>query len=581
VAVAIASILPRPISIDCGPAGGDPGGAARGARGSPIPGRARTAGRNPALARPRARILDRMHDVEFVLISLLVAVAGLAAAARAVNIPYPIVLVVGGLVLGFVPGLPDVHLEPDLVLVLFLPPLLYSAAFFANLNELRRDLRGISLLAVGLVLATMCAVALVAHALIDGLSWAAAFTLGAIVAPTDPLAATAIARRQNAPRRVVSVIEGESLINDGTALVAYKTAAAATLWGGFSLWDAGLEFVLDASGGVLIGLAVGFLIAELRNRLDDIPVEITVSLLSGYAAYLPAEAAGVSGVLAAVTTGVVVGWQAPRISTASMRLQGFAVWETLVFLLNALLFVLIGLQLPLIIDGLSGESALTLIGQAAAISVTVVLARIVWMQTVVFVIRALDRRPQQRARRGDWRSRLIIGWSGMRGAVSLAAALALSPDFPQRNVVQLMTFAVILTTLVIQGLTLPVLIRRLGVHDDGSEEREELTGRRAAVDVALSRIEELAAEEWTREDTVERMRMAYEYRGRRLASRAGESDDGEDYEHRARKYQMMVREVLDAQRAELARLRNSGTISNEVMHRLERELDLEDERLEI
>jgi CPA1 family monovalent cation:H+ antiporter len=522
-----------------------------------------------------------MHDVEFVLISLLVAVAGLAAAARAVNIPYPIVLVVGGLALGFVPGLPPVHLAPQLVLVLFLPPLLYSAAFFANLNDIRRDLRSISLLAVGLVLATTCAVALVAHALIDGLSWAAAFTLGAIVAPTDPLAATAIARRQNAPRRVVSIIEGESLINDGTALVAYKVAAAAALGSGFSLWDAGMEFVLGATGGVLIGLAVGFLIGEMRRRLDDIPVEITISLLSGYAAYVPAEAVGASGVLAAVTAGVVVGWQAPRISSASMRLQGYAVWETLVFLVNALLFVLIGLQLPLIIDGLSGQSALTLIGEAAAVSLTVVLTRIGWLNTVVFIIRALDRRDQQRARRGTWRTRLIIGWSGMRGAVSLAAALALDPKFPQRNVVQLMTFAVILTTLVMQGLTLPALIRRLGVHDDGVEEREELIGRRAAVEAALRRIDELAGEDWTRDDTVERMRMAYEYRGRRLASRAGESDDGEDYEYRSRKYQRMVREVLDAQRAELVRLRGRGTISNDVMHRLERELDLEDERLEI
>jgi Na+/H+ antiporter len=522
-----------------------------------------------------------MHDVEFVLISLLVAVAGLAAAARAANIPYPIVLVLGGLVLGFVPGIPDAQLPPDLVLVLFLPPLLYSAAFFANLNELRRDARPISLLAIGLVLATMGAVAVVAHALIDGLSWAAAFTLGAIVAPTDPLAATAIARHQNAPRRIVSLIEGESLVNDGTALVAYKVAVTAALGGGFSLWHAGMEFVLGATGGVLIGLAVGFLIAEIRRRLDDIPVEITISLLSGYAAYLPAEGLGASGVLAAVTTGIVVGWQAPRISSASMRLQGFAVWETLVFLLNALLFVLIGLQLPLILDGLSGQSAAALIGQAAAVSAAVILTRIVWGNTVVFVVRALDRREQQRARRGTWRTRLIVGWSGMRGAVSLAAALALSPDFPQRNVVQLMTFAVILTTLVLQGLTLPLLIRRLGVHDDGTEQREELAGRRAAVNVALSRIDELAAEEWTREDTVERMRMKYQYSGRRLASRAGEPEDDEDYEHRARKYQMMVRAVLDAQRAELARLRNSGTISNEVMHRLERELDLEDERLEI
>jgi CPA1 family monovalent cation:H+ antiporter len=523
-----------------------------------------------------------MHEVELVLVSLLVAVAGLAAAARAANIPYPIVLVVGGLALGFLPGLPDAELAPDLVLVLFLPPLLYSAAFFANLHELRQDLRAISLLAVGLVLATACAVAVVAHELIDGLSWAAAFTLGAIVAPTDPLAATAIARRQHAPRRVVSIIEGESLINDGTALVAYKVAATAALGGGFSVVDAGLEFVVSATGGVLIGLVAGVVIAEIRRRLDDIPVEITISLLSGYAAYLPAEALHVSGVLAAVTAGVYVGWKAPRISSASMRLQGYAVWETLVFLLNALLFVLIGLQLPLILDGLAGQPALTLIGQAVAISVTVTLTRIGWLNSVVFVIRMLDRRPQQRERRGDWRTRLIIGWAGMRGSVSLAAALALSPEFPQRDVVLLMTFAVIFTTLVVQGLTLPALIRRLDVHDDGTEEREELLGRRAAVDVALARIAALEGEQWTREDTVERMRMAYEYRRRRLASRDGDGDDGgQDYEHRSRKYQKMVRAVLDAQREELVRLRDRGAISNEVMHRLERELDLEDERLEI
>ena len=522
-----------------------------------------------------------MHGVELVLVSLLVSVAVLSAAARSVNIPYPIVLVAGGLALGFVPGIPTVELDPELVLVVFLPPLLYSAAFFANLNELRRDARSISMAAIGLVLATMCVVAVVAHELIDGLSWAAAFTLGAIVAPTDPVAATAIARRQNAPRRVVSVVEGESLINDGTALVAYKVAAAAALGGSFSLWDAGMEFVLGGAGGILVGLAVGWLISEVRGRLSDIPVEITISLLSGYAAYLPAERLGCSGVLAAVTAGIVIGWQAPRISTASMRLQGYAVWETLVFLLNALLFVLIGLQLPLILDGLGGQSAATLAGQAVAVSLAVILTRIAWLQTTPFVIRALDRRPQQRARRVGWRARMIVAWSGMRGSVSLAAALALSADFPQRDVVVLMTFAVILTTLLLQGLTLAALIRRLDVRDDGAEAREELLGRRAAVDAALARLDALAAEEWTRDDTADRMRRLYDYRRRRLASLAGEPEDEENYEHRSRKYQKMVRAVLDAQREELVRLRDAGTISNEVMHRLERELDLEDERLEI
>jgi monovalent cation/hydrogen antiporter len=521
-----------------------------------------------------------MHDVELVLVSLLVAVAGLATAARALSIPYPIVLVVGGLGLGFIPGTPDAELAPELVLVIFLPPLLYSAAFFANLHELKRDLRSISLLAIGLVLATMCTVAVVAHELVDGMPWGAAFALGAIVAPTDPVAATTVARRLAVPRRVVSIIEGESLVNDGTALVAYRVAVAAAVGGSFSLLDAGVEFVLGAIGGVAIGLAVGWVISEIRRRIDDVPIEVTISLLSGYAGYVPAEAVHASGVLAAVTVGIVLGWRAPQISTASMRLTGYAVWEILVFLLNALLFVLIGLQLPLILEGLS-DGAGTLLLQAAAVSGAVILTRIAWLNTLPYVIRALDRRPQQRERRQGWRFRMIVAWSGMRGSVSLAAALALENDFPQRDVVLFLTFSVIFVTLVLQGLTLPKVIRWAGVGDDGADAREELLGRRAAVDAALTRLDELGGAEWTRDDTVERMRGMYEYRRNRLAARAGETDEGQGYEHRSLKYQKMVRSVLQVQREELVRLRNSGVISNEVMHRLERELDLEDERLEI
>jgi Na+/H+ antiporter len=521
-----------------------------------------------------------MGEVELILISLLVAVAGLGAAARAMNIPYPIVLVVGGLGLGFLPGLRDAELDPDLVLVIFLPPLLYSAAFFANLHDLRRDLRSISMLAIGLVLATMCTVAVVAHALVDDLSWPAAFVLGAIVSPTDPVAATTILRRLHVPRRLLSVVEGESLLNDGTALVAYNAARGA-VGGGFILWEAGLDFVYHGAGGVLIGLAAGMVLVEIRRRIDDIPVEITISLLSGYAAYVPAEAAGVSGVLAAVTAGIVLGWKAPEISTASMRLQGYAVWEILVFLLNALLFVLIGLQLPMILDDLAGEPVLTLLGWAAAVSLAVILTRLAWMHILVWIIRGLDRRPSQVERRADWRARTLIGWSGMRGAVSLAAALALPAAFPQRELVLFLTFAVIFSTLVLQGLTLPAVIRRLNVEDDHADEREELIGRRAATDAALTRLDELSAAEWTRDDTSERMRALYTYRQRRLAARAGEGDDGDGIENRSYRYQKMVRSVLAAQRARLVELRNAGDISNEVMHRLERELDLEDERLEI
>jgi monovalent cation/hydrogen antiporter len=521
-----------------------------------------------------------MGEVEAILVSLLVAVAVLGTVARMLNVPYPIVLVVGGLLLGFLPGMPDAELEPDLVLVIFLPPLLYSAAFFANLHDLRENLRPITLSAVGLVLFTMCAVALAIKALVPEMPWAAAFTLGAIVAPTDPVAATEIMRRMAVPRRLVSVVEGESLINDGTALVAYRTAVLA-VGGTFSLWEAGLEFVLSAAGGIAIGLVVGWVISEIRRRINDIPVEITISLLSGYAGYIPAEAIGASGVLAAVTVGIVLGWRAPQISTASMRLQGYAVWEILTFLLNALLFVLIGLQLPLILDELSGEDAGELLLWCVVISVVVIGARVFWTQTTVFAIRALDRRPELVPRRTTWRFRMIGAWAGMRGSVSLAAALALPADFPQRDLILLLTFAVIFATLVLQGLTLPKLIKRFGITDDGADAREELIGRRASADAALARLDELAQEEWTYDETAERMRKLYEYRQRRFAARAGEVDGADTIEHRSVKYQKMVHSVLDAQREELVRLRNSGEISNEVMHRLERELDLEEERLEI
>lgn len=523
-----------------------------------------------------------MDEVELILVSLLVSVVVLAAAARAINVPYPIVLVVGGAVLGFVPGLPDVELDPDLVLVIFLPPLLYAGAFFANLADLRANLRPITLLAVGLVLATMVTVALVAHELIDGLSWPAAFALGAILGPTDPVAATAIARRLGVPRRLVSVLEGESLVNDATALVAYNIAVrAATGAVAFSLLDASWDFIWKAAGGIAIGLVVGWVIAEIRRRLDDPLIENTIGLLSAYAAYVPAEHLHVSAVLAAVTVGCYVGWQAPKIASPSTRLQGFGMWELLQFLLNAFLFVLIGLQLPTVLEALDEYDPWTLLGYASAVSAAVVLTRIVWANTVVFLVRALDRRASQRTRRVSWRFRLVNAWAGMRGAVSLAAALALPMDFEQRDLLIFLTFAAIFVTLVLQGLTLPPLIRLLGVTDDGSEEeREELTARFHATQAALTRIEELREEDWTRDDTLERMQALYEYRRRRLKARAGKIED-EGFEDRSVAYQTVVREVLEAQRREVVRLRNEGTISNDVMHRIERELDLEDERLEI
>ncbi|HEU4399443.1 MAG TPA: Na+/H+ antiporter [Actinomycetota bacterium] len=527
-----------------------------------------------------------MHEVELLLLGLMVAGAGLSVLARPLGVPYPILLVLGGLVLGFVPGLSAVELPPDLVLVLFLPPLLYSAAFFSSPRDLRADLRAISLLAVGLVLATMVAVAVTAHALVEGLPWAAAFTLGAIVAPTDPLAASAIGRRLGVPRRLITVLEGESLVNDASALVAYRIAVAATVGGSFVLWQAGLRFVIGAAGGVAVGLGVGWLAAEVRRRVDDPPAEIVLSVVTGYAAYLPAERLNASGVLAAVTAGLYVGWRAPELASVSTRLLGFSFWEVLNYLLNAILFILVGLQLHPILSELSGRSTAVLLGQAALISAVVIVVRIAWQFTIPYLVRAIDRRPSQVARRVGPRERLVSGWSGMRGAVSLAAALALprvgaeGQPFPERNLIVFLTFGVIFATLVVQGLTLPALIRRLGVRGDGAEEQEEIRARLEATTAALARLDELAAEDWTRDDTIERLRGAYDFRRRRLKARVGKIED-DGYEDRSLAYQRLVRELLEAQRRTIVRLRNQGVISSDVMHRIERDLDLEDSRLEI
>jgi Na+/H+ antiporter len=527
-----------------------------------------------------------MDQAELLIAGLLVAVAGLSALARQLSVPYPIVLVVGGALFGFVPGLPEVKLAPEVVLLVFLPPLLYGASIFANFGDLRANLRALTLTTVGLVLATMCAVAWLAHALIPGLAWEAAFVLGAIVSPTDPLAAATIMRRLDAPRRMVSAVEGEGLFNDATALVAYRVAVAAVVAESFSLADAGVRFVLGAAGGVAVGLAVGWIVAEIRKRTTDAQVSITISLLTGYAAFVPADAIGASGVLATVTAGIYMGIRGPQILPARTRLQGYFVWDIVDFIINAILFVLIGLQLRAVVDALSGYSASTLGGYALAITGVVVGTRLVWFFTVPYLVRAVDRRPAQRARRVGARWRLVIAWSGMRGAVSLAVALALpfttaaGGDFPKRDLIIFLTFAVIFFTLVVQGLSLPALIRRLGVSDGGADADDEIRARLVATKAAIEQIDALAGEEWTRDDTVERMRALYEYRKRRFAARTGKIED-DGYEDRSLAYQQMVQLVLAAQREALLRMRSDGELSNEVMNRILRELDLEESRLEI
>jgi monovalent cation/hydrogen antiporter len=525
-------------------------------------------------------------QAELLIAGLLVAVAGLSWLARLLNVPYPVMLVVGGALFGFIPGVPKVRLDPNVVLVVFLPPLIYGAAVFANLNDMRSNLRSLSMVAIGLVLLTMCSVAVVAHEVINGLPWSAAFTLGAIVPPTDPLAGALIMRRLGLPRRLVSGIEGEGLFNDSTALVAYKVAIAAVVSGSFSLSHAGLKFLADAAGGIAIGLAVAAVIWFIRRRTTDAQISITISLLSGYAAFIPADQVGASGVLAAATCGIFLGFRLTPHLPPRIRLQGVFVWDILDFIINATLFVLVGLQVRTVVQDLSGQPWATFAGYALAVTGVVVVTRIVWFFTMPYLVRALDRRPQQRLRRVGAAPRFVLAWAGMRGAVSLAAALALpltthgGQPFPQRNLLVFLTFSVIFGTLVLQGLTLPGVIRLLGVTGDGSEDNEELKARLVATKAALAQIDELSAEEWTRDDTVERMRNAYEYRKRRLAARAGKIED-DGYEDRSLAYQQMIQIVLEAQRRALVQMRNDRQLSNDTLNRIVQELDLEESRLEI
>jgi monovalent cation/hydrogen antiporter len=520
-------------------------------------------------------------DDSLVLFGLVAAVAALLAAAQVSRVPYPILLVLGGLGVGFVPGMPTIELPPDLVLVAVLPPLLYGSAFFTSLREFRANIKQISLLAIGLVLTTTLAVAAAAHAVVPGLSWAGAFVLGAIVSPTDPTAATALAQRLGLPRRLVSLIEGESLVNDGTALVAYRFAVAAVVTGSFSLASASGRFVLNVAGGIAVGLAVGYLIRQARRRLNNPPVEITISLLSGYFAYLPAQAAGVSGVLAAVTVGIYMGWHTPELTTAQTRLQGIAVWEILFFLLNALLFVLVGLQLPSILDGLSGHSTRSLLEFGAIVCAVVVGARFFW----VFTASSLSRLVGRREPRLSWKATTVLGWAGMRGAVSLAAALALplttdpGAPFPNRDLIVFLTFAVILGTLVVEGLTLPAVVRVLGLEDDGRAEKEEAKARIHAAEAALGRLDELLVEEWVREDTADRLRGLFNFRRERFRSRF-DPDGDSTVEDRSANYQRLLRELLDAERRAVLDLRRRGVIDDDVMRRVVRDLDLEEARLD-
>jgi monovalent cation/hydrogen antiporter len=526
-----------------------------------------------------------VHE-QLILMGLLLAIAALLVAAPALHVPYPILLVLGGLALGFIPGVPTLQLPPELVLIAFLPPLLYSAAFFTSLRELRENIRPIGTLAVGLVLATMTAVAVVAHAMVDDMSWGAAFVLGAVVAPTDPLAASAIMHRLGVPRRAITIVEGESLVNDGTALVLYRVAVTAVVAGTFSVWEASWRLVWSVVGGVAIGLVVGFLVAFVRRRIDNPPVEVTIALITGYLAFIPANAAQASGVLAVVTAGVYLGWRTPELTSFQTRLSGSAVWEIFTFVINAVLFALIGLQLPSILDALTGYAGTKLVWWGVLVTVTVVVTRLVFVPVFTYLPKRFGGSFGGNNPAPPLNRSAVVAWAGMRGAVSLAAALAVplttndGSSFPTRDLIVFLTFCVILGTLVVQGLTLPMLIRLLGVEADHLDEKEEAKARIKAADAAIARLSELESEDWVRDDTAERLRGLYGFRRNRFASRFDRDDDGA-IEEQSLSYQRLRRELLDAERSELVNLRRNGVISSDVERRLHRDLDLEDARLDV
>jgi len=532
-----------------------------------------------------------LAHLELIIFGLLVAVTSFVLLASISRVPYPVFLVVGGLALSLVPGLPAIELPPDLVFLIFLPPLLYSAAFFSSPRDLKAQIRPIALLAIGLVLLTTVTVAVVGHVAI-GLSWPVAFVLGVIVSPTDPVTVASTAERLGLPRNIITILEGESLINDGTALALYRTAVAAVVAGSFSILNAGLEFVFSGIGGAAIGLAVGWTISRVRWWVEDPLVETTIALLTGYAAYLPAEELGASGVIAVVVTGLYLSWQSPKMTSPRNRLQVFEVLWVMDFLLNSVLFILIGLQLSTISGELSGESPAMLVLYALLVSSAVIVTRLVWTFPMAYLPHYLSRRMRERNPFPPWRQVTFVSYAGMRGGVSLAAALSLpltvgsGEPFPGRDLVIFLTFCVILVTLVLQGLNLPLLVRCLGLEDDGEEEHEENEARLRAAEAALERIEELEGEEWVRDDTAERMRELYEYRRRRFAARStGQSENGngeeDGYEERSLAYQRLRRELLSAEREALIQLRDEGHISDSVRGRIERDLDLEDTRLEI
>ena len=517
-----------------------------------------------------------MHTFELLLV-LVAASVGLAYIAQLIRLPMAVALVLGGIALAFVPGIGTVELDPELALALFLPPLLQASAYRTDWPAFRLNLRPILLLAVGAVFFTAAAVAVVARLLVPDLPWWAAITLGAIVAPPDAVAAAAVLKQVKLPKRIVTVLEGESLINDASSLVLYRFAVAAVLAGTFSLGGGVLQFFGMGIGGARAGWAVGRVSMWIFALLDDTLLDITVSILAGFVAYLLAEQFHASGVLAAVACGLVLGRRQHAEFTGESRLGLAAVWGFIEFILTALVFMLIGLQLRGIIGRLEGHATQELVLLGAAVSATLIVSRFVWVFPAVWLPRLLSRRVREQDPMPSWSHPAILSWAGMRGVVSLAAALALPARFPGRDIIVFLAFCAIFATLVIQGTTLGWMIRRLGLQDDDETlpEPETAQARAELATAALDAVETYLDREGS-EHGEAAAELVDEYRLR--ADRA--SIEGQDVEAVSGRLDAQQRLRLVAIDAARDRLRQkTDQMDGEAHRELGEELDLEEQQV--
>lgn len=515
------------------------------------------------------------------LILLVLGALAVTAVSRRLRLPAPLTLVVSGLAVSAIPGVPSYELDPDLVLYAILPPLLYSAALDSSAIQIRAKIRSITLLAVGLVLFTTAAVGLVAWWLVPGLPLAAALALGAVVAPPDAVSAVVIGRRLGLPRRVMTLLAGESLFNDATALTALRVAVAAAVGTGFSLWSGVSEFVLAAAGGVAMGAVLGRVVHQVRLRLGDPRLESALGLVVPFAAYALAEQVHLSGVLAVVVTGLYLGHHAPEAGYAT-RLQDLAVWRAADTVLEAFVFALIGLQLPAVLHGVGALRPLLI--AAAAVITTAVLARIVWVFPAIYLPRALFRQLRAQSPAPPWQVAAVVSWAGMRGVVTLAAASAIPrvtesrAPFPGRSEIIFLAFCVTVATLLLHGLTLPWVIRRLGVqgresHQDALAEADAI---HTATQAALQRLETVS--DGAPDSVTNRLRRLAEHRSHSVWERLGRPET-ELGEAPSVIYRRLRLEMLAAERETLIDLRDTGRIDDEILTRTLHALDLEEAML--